>query len=118
MSRATSRASAALGLVAAVTLVAACSSAGAYDPTPLYTPSATASPSATPSPSASPSPAPTGTDVVTANCLASYEPLEPMPAPGAMPAGSTMREIQQRGRLIAGVSADTLTLAARNPING
>ena len=35
-----------------------------------------------------------------------------------MPAGSTMREIQQRGRLIAGVSADTLTLAARNPING
>jgi polar amino acid transport system substrate-binding protein len=39
-------------------------------------------------------------------------------APGAMPAGSTMREIQQRGRLIAGVSADTLTLAARNPING
>ena len=35
-----------------------------------------------------------------------------------MPAGSYMRTIQERGRLIAGVSADTLLLGARNPING
>ena len=35
-----------------------------------------------------------------------------------MPAGSTMAKIQKRGRLIAGVSADTLLLGARNPISG
>jgi polar amino acid transport system substrate-binding protein len=35
-----------------------------------------------------------------------------------MPQGSTMAKILQRGRLIAGVSADTYLLAARNPING
>jgi polar amino acid transport system substrate-binding protein len=35
-----------------------------------------------------------------------------------MPAGSYMKKIQDRGRLIAGVSADTLLLGARNPLNG
>jgi polar amino acid transport system substrate-binding protein len=35
-----------------------------------------------------------------------------------MPAGSTMRRIQERGRLIAGVSADTYLLGSRNPFNG
>ena len=35
-----------------------------------------------------------------------------------MPAGSYMSKIQKRGRLIAGVSADTLLLGARNPISG
>jgi polar amino acid transport system substrate-binding protein len=35
-----------------------------------------------------------------------------------MPAGSYMKTIQDRGRLIAGVSADTLLLGARNPLNG
>ena len=35
-----------------------------------------------------------------------------------MPAGSTMRRIQERGRLIAGVSADTYLLGSRNPLNG
>ena len=35
-----------------------------------------------------------------------------------MPAGSSMARIQKRGRLIAGVSADTLLLGARNPISG
>ena len=37
---------------------------------------------------------------------------------GQMPAGSTMAKIQQRGRLIAGVSADTYLLGSRNPFNG
>ena len=40
------------------------------------------------------------------------------PTPGDMPAGSTMRKIQDRGRLIAGVSADTYLLGSRNPLNG
>jgi len=35
-----------------------------------------------------------------------------------MPAGSYMATIQKRGRLIAGVSSDTLLLGARNPLNG
>jgi polar amino acid transport system substrate-binding protein len=35
-----------------------------------------------------------------------------------MPANSYMGKIQKRGRLIAGVSADTLLLGSRNPLNG
>jgi polar amino acid transport system substrate-binding protein len=56
--------------------------------------------------------------VVTANCLKSYAPPAQLPAPGAMPSGTTMARIQSRGRLIAGVSADTLLLGARNPVSG
>jgi polar amino acid transport system substrate-binding protein len=97
--------------------VGACTTAGAYDPTPLFTPSATAAP--TPSATTTPSPAPSGTDVATTNCLKSYAPLATMPAPdGPMPAKSTMETIKKRGRLIAGVSADTLLLGARNPVSG
>lgn len=50
--------------------------------------------------------------------VTSYEPTEALPAPGAMPAGSTMEKIQQRERLIVGVSSDTLQFGARNPITG
>jgi polar amino acid transport system substrate-binding protein len=53
-----------------------------------------------------------------ANPTRSFEPLSPMPAPGAMPSGSTMQAIAQRGKLRVGVSADTLTFGARNPITG
>jgi polar amino acid transport system substrate-binding protein len=35
-----------------------------------------------------------------------------------MPSGSYMKKIADRGRLIAGVSADTLLLGARNPVSG
>jgi polar amino acid transport system substrate-binding protein len=38
--------------------------------------------------------------------------------PLAIPPGSTMAAIKQRGRLIAGVSADTYLLGARNPVSG
>ncbi|HWD80879.1 MAG TPA: glutamate ABC transporter substrate-binding protein [Kribbella sp.] len=50
--------------------------------------------------------------------LQSYAPEDPLPTPGAMPANTTMEEIQKRGRLIAGVSADSLHLGSRNPISG
>lgn len=50
--------------------------------------------------------------------LASYQPTGPLPEPGSMPVGSKMAEISARGRLIAGVSADSLHLGARNPITG
>jgi len=48
------------------------------------------------------------------NPLASYRPPSTMPAPGNMPAGSAMREIQQRGYLIAGVDEDQFQISARN----
>lgn len=48
----------------------------------------------------------------------SYDPLSPMPAPGSMPSGSTMEQIQDRGRLIVGVSADSYLLGSRNPQTG
>ena len=96
--------------------VSACTTAGAYDPTPLFTPSAAPSPA--PSASTTPSPVPSGTDIATTNCLKSYAPAATLPTPGQMPAGSTMDKIRKRGRLIAGVSADTLLLGARNPVSG
>jgi polar amino acid transport system substrate-binding protein len=45
----------------------------------------------------------------------SYAPDGPLPAPGAFAAGSTMKEMFDRGQLIVGVSADTLLFGARNP---
>jgi polar amino acid transport system substrate-binding protein len=64
---------------------------------------------------AAPQPAAQCTD---ANATESYRTLSPMPAAKNMPAGSTMRKIQDRGRLVVGVSADTLRFGARNPLNG
>jgi len=52
------------------------------------------------------------------NPVASYAPDGPLPGPGALPAGSTMAAIRDRGSLIVGVSADTLQLGARNPLSG
>jgi len=46
---------------------------------------------------------------------ASSRPSGPLPTPGDMPAGSYMRTIQDRGRLIAGVSPDTLLFGSVNP---
>ncbi len=97
--------------VLTVLVTAGCSSSGGYTTTPL--PKAT--PSSTPTSAATSTPPPTDCG----NPLASFAPSAPNPAPGApMPAGSYMKTIQGRGRLIAGVSADTLLLGARNPLNG
>ena len=52
------------------------------------------------------------------NPLASYEPSGPLPTPETLPSGSTMAKIQKRGRLVAGVSADTYLLGSRNPFSG
>lgn len=62
--------------------------------------------------------APAAPAVDCGNPVASFAPLDPMPAPGEMPAGSYMAEIQRRGRLVAGVSADTLLFGYRNPVTG
>jgi polar amino acid transport system substrate-binding protein len=52
------------------------------------------------------------------NALQSYTPDGSLPAPNHMPAGSTMADIQEYGRLVAGVSADSLNLGSRDPISG
>jgi polar amino acid transport system substrate-binding protein len=108
--RGTARSAVVLALALAGALLTGCTSSG-YQATPLPSPSAAPTAAA---PTAGPSTAAPACD----NALASYAPLATVPGPGAMPAGSTMLAIQQRGRLIVGVSADTLTLGARNPITG
>jgi polar amino acid transport system substrate-binding protein len=48
----------------------------------------------------------------------SYEPDGPLPRPDDLPEGSSMAEIRERGRLVVGVSADTLLFGARNSLTG
>jgi polar amino acid transport system substrate-binding protein len=92
-------------------VTAGCSSSGVYATTQIPTP---APPSTT-----TPAPSATTTPPACGNPLASFAPAGANPAPGAtMPSGSYMATIQKRGRLIAGVSSDTLLLGARNPLNG
>ncbi len=91
----------------ALSLVSACS-LFSYAPTPL--------PQA--APTTVPTPAGGGSPASCTNALASYEPTGALPRPNDLPSGSTMAKIAQRGRVIAGVSADTYLLASRNPQNG
>jgi polar amino acid transport system substrate-binding protein len=48
----------------------------------------------------------------------SLRPAGPLPAPGAMPAGSTMAAIAERGRLIVGVDQGKFRMGYRNPATG
>ena len=52
------------------------------------------------------------------DATASLRPSGALPAPGAMPAGSTMEKIAARGRLIAGVDQNTYLMGFRNPSSG
>jgi polar amino acid transport system substrate-binding protein len=52
------------------------------------------------------------------NPTQSYSPLSPMPAPGQMPAGSTMAAIQAQGVLRIGVDQDTYLFGYRDPSSG
>jgi polar amino acid transport system substrate-binding protein len=81
---------------------AACGSGGNYADTPLPTPTTTT----TPPGSAGAVP------VACTNATQSYNPLPSLTLPASM-AG-----IRNRGYLIAGVSADSLLLGSRNPVNG
>jgi polar amino acid transport system substrate-binding protein len=63
-------------------------------------------------------PAPPSTSVAPApdcNPEASFRPFDAMPQPGQMPAGSTMKAIQDSGKLIAGVDQNTFLFGFRNP---
>jgi polar amino acid transport system substrate-binding protein len=97
----------ALATLGSVTVLSACT-LFSYAPTPL--------------PSV-PTPQPTTTTSAAkpSRCsdpLASYQPTGTLPTPETLPRGSTMARIQQRGRLVAGVSADTYLLGSRNPFTG
>lgn len=72
-------------------------------------------------PSDGPPPAPTNPPAAAPPCTQTREslrPTGPTPAPGAMPAGSTMAAIAARGRLIAGVDQGKYLVGYRNPITG
>jgi polar amino acid transport system substrate-binding protein len=92
-------------LVALGLLAAACSG-------PVATPTvATARPAAP----GSPSPASTS-GAICGDPSTSLRPAPAFPAPGAMPAGSYPRAVQDRGRLVAGVSGDRMLLGALDPL--
>jgi polar amino acid transport system substrate-binding protein len=93
-------------------LLSACS-VFSYAPTPLPSRTASGQPSS-PQPT---TPQPTTTPAQCTDALASYEPSSPL-KPGETPSGPTLRKIVDRGRLIAGVSADTYLLGSRNPLTG
>ena len=88
-------------LCATVALLVGCSVT--YDPTPVPEPQATEEPE----------PGSGGGAESCENPTASYDPED-----GENQTGSTVAAIKKRGRLIAGVSADTYLLGSRNPLNG
>ncbi|GAA3884812.1 glutamate ABC transporter substrate-binding protein [Saccharothrix violaceirubra] len=70
-------------------------------------------PSAVPNtPSAVPDPA------CAANPTASRRPTGPPPAPDAMPAGSTMATIRDKGRVVVGVDQNAYLMGFRDPVSG
>lgn len=74
---------------------------------------ALAPPPATQPPAAAQAPSPPPCDA-----QASLRPQGPLPPPGQMPAGTFMRTIQDRGRLIVGVDQTTLLFGYRDPATG
>jgi len=62
----------------------------------------------------------TGSSAVDASraCVASLRPSGPLPAPGHMPAGSTMAAIYKRGHLTVGVDQTTPLLSYLDPATG
>jgi polar amino acid transport system substrate-binding protein len=98
-----------LAVVVATILVLSACSLFSYSPTELPTAPGTPAPTAAAS---------TSQPAKCSNPTASYAPVGPLPSPNHLPAGSTMARIRDRGRLIAGVSADTYLLGSRDPLNG
>jgi len=94
-----------IALVTALTLLAAAGCSGDTTPLPGQ-------------PSASAPAGPAAIADTSCQPRKSLRPSGALPAPGHMPAGSYMAEIQKRGRLVLGTSQDTLLFSSRNPFNG
>jgi polar amino acid transport system substrate-binding protein len=107
-----------LGLALALALLATgCSIGGGTSAAtrPTSTPGASPAPSA--SPAASPAPAATAAPQSCGDPTASLRPASgSLPSPGSMPSGTFMKTIQDRGKLVAGVSQDALLFGYQNPI--
>jgi polar amino acid transport system substrate-binding protein len=103
-------------LLAGVALVAsACAGAGSQVSPGVFSPPSTTSTTAAP---AAATPATPGcTEGTSGNVVESTPPPAAMPTPGDMPAGSYMRTIEDRGRLIAGTSPDQLLFGYVNPVD-
>ncbi len=77
-------------------------------------------PTPVPVPATSPTPGTTAPTTAPAACddaTTSYAPGA-LPSSDDLPAGSRMATIKKRGRLVAGVSADSYLLGARDPLSG
>ena len=96
-----------LAALVSLLLVAAGCGSGSYADTVLPTASPTSA-------AAAPSPAPTA--ATCPNATQSYDPLPSLPPAGQLT--GRLAQIRDRGYLIAGVSADTQLLGARNPLTG
>jgi polar amino acid transport system substrate-binding protein len=102
-----------LGTVAALLALAGCGTTTTA--TPVAVPSvARPMPDGAKDPAVLPSAAPAN------DCdpLASFRPPATLPAPGKMPAGSTMQRIVQRGRLVVGVSQNAFLFGYRESATG
>jgi polar amino acid transport system substrate-binding protein len=104
------RACAAIVLALAVIGLAGCGSGS--DRAERIALAALGTPAPTTTNGAPPPPPPPGGDAT-----ASLRPRGPLPAPGAMPAGSFMAKIKSRGYLLAGVDQNTLLFAYFNPLD-
>lgn len=104
------RARIALALLAIVFVVAGCESSAA--PAPVTVTPVEVLPSGTQPVTSAPDPVSTDCDPE-----ASLRP-GPLPSPGAMPQGSPMAAIAERGRLVVGVDQNTYFFGSRNPASG
>lgn len=101
----------ACGALAAVILAATASDQGPSDQWPSPVPDPMAVVSGSTADARSTADAPAESDCNPQNLRASLRPQGPLPAPGQMPAGSTMARIAERGHLIVGIGLDAYPLA-------
>jgi polar amino acid transport system substrate-binding protein len=66
---------------------------------------------------AAPSPSPSPAAATCGNATGSLRPDGPAPAPGTFPQGTFMRTVQDRGKLVVGVSQDTMLFGYLNPFS-
>src|SRR5207302_1297079 len=106
-----------LGVGLALALAAACSGPGIPGARSAASPKAsapppTAPPASAPPPASPPAPAPSCGDAT----ASLRPPSGVLPTPGSMPSNTFMKTIQERGKLVAGVSQDILLFGYQNPI--
>jgi polar amino acid transport system substrate-binding protein len=69
-------------------------------------------------PTSTPTPTPSATSAAPVTCDNATQSYDPLPSLTGATADNAVAEIRKRGRLRVAVSADSLLLASRNPLNG